>query len=1517
MTQHKATTTRLDIVGFKSFADEIHLDILPGLTGIVGPNGCGKSNIVEALRWTMGESSARALRGGESDDLIFAGTGNRPARNLARVTLHLGEAAGLAPPPFQEASELEVSRQAERGSGSTYRINNRVMRARDVQTIFADLSSGARSSSIISQNRVSQLIAARPEERRHLLEEAAGITGLYVRRKDAELKLRQAESNLERAEEHKQTLDQQLATLSGQSEKAQEYRSISEDIRRYEHDLLILQHARAEEQLHTHRHALEKAQKALKNSETALQESKNNYAILSKTRARQVEEIDTLRPQLEQSRIKIEVAQNSLQHTRQASQEHARQLAQIEADLTRQKEALQGLVTQQEDAQNNLSELLSTKQALNDQQPEIEAKVTELSAQAQAKKEEFEAASSRYHAESIRYERLQSRQNSLATQIENAQRNLETLQENFKKLETDCLQQQPQEATKQKAQDALAQAEQTHTHATTAETYFQEQRLTAERAKRDVQDATTQLANLKARIEEASAAIHKLQARLQEDTQHAEQATARLLSDKDKQNLSEASDKARSAFHAAAQKEKDLTLQREKAEQAWLNEKAAHEKTEQRRAFLVQESERLRKIYREQTTRHDTAQHTLKAAQKTAIPSSHIQNAQDNLGTLTNKLSTLRKEIETHNTQLSALTEKEETAQTALQTTESQLITHKGEYEGLKKSLQSSSAAVPHPLLEQLDIPTDLTRAIASALTDGLEASLPPSDIDISETPRQWRKLANMLEPSAAPTTQDSSLLKPLAELITAPPALQRAFSAIFLITDAKHAPALQEALTPGQAIVCKEGGLWRWDGFIRSPNTPTAEMIRLEQAQNMKACASAITQLTQQAEKQRRDFSTLQKEIQDLKATLQQLHNSLTAQSDEHAKTRHHLEGLQQRHALQQEQISLLENEVANHANARAQTTQQLKAAQTEQEALPRDNAKRLKEAETTLQTLRDLSHTARQEAQKLQEALHDAEKQQQQALFQHESTLARLKELQTACAQHKNEIQALTQQEADLKDEHSKIDLKTLSNTAEQTQLQLHDAQQKALKASQAAQDSQKAATLLQQQLEEQHRILTGLLARKESLAQQIASQEESLKALLNEEKTCKAEAATLPDMPALAAQQKTAEAALNTSQNALQEQQTHYTKLIRDLSLQSERSENLQKNLAEQAQRITQLQKDIQNLNARREELIQAAPASDNSSSLAGEEQIQSEKQILAELEAQHTALQDTLKQTELQLKEQGSLLEQHRESCRRYREEGIRLNERYEQADEALAVLRHNSPRPDGATVPDDISPEAEQRVRRALNRSTKQRDGLGPVNLCAEDEFQTAKTEAERIEQEHQDLSTAIARLRGGVGAINREGRHRLMTVFADINQHFQQLFTRMFSGGKAHLEMVGSDDPLEAGLEIFAQPPGKKLSTLSLLSGGEQALTALSLIFAAFHCTPAPICVLDEVDAPLDDANVERFCTLLRDITKQTGTRFLVVTHHQLTMAHMDRLFGVTMQERGVSRLLSVNLDESIRMVNG
>ena len=233
---------------------------------------------------------------------------------------------------------------------------------------------------------------------------------------------------------------------------------------------------------------------------------------------------------------------------------------------------------------------------------------------------------------------------------------------------------------------------------------------------------------------------------------------------------------------------------------------------------------------------------------------------------------------------------------------------------------------------------------------------------------------------------------------------------------------------------------------------------------------------------------------------------------------------------------------------------------------------------------------------------------------------------------------------------------------------------------------------------------------------------------------------------------------------------------------------------------------------------------------------------------------------------------------------------------------------------------EIEPGAElppvTQVEEELEKLRRDRERLGAVNLRAEEELKEVETQHTALTTERDDLVEAIKRLRQGIQSLNREARERLLTSFETVNNHFKRLFTELFGGGEAALHLIESDDPLEAGLEIIAKPPGKKPQTLSLLSGGEQALTALSLIFAVFLTNPSPICVLDEVDAPLDDHNVERFCSLLHEMTGSTDTRFIIITHNPITMARMNRLFGVTMAERGVSQLVSVDLQGAVDILD-
>ena len=280
--------TKLRLSGFKSFVDATELDIEPGITGVVGPNGCGKSNLVEALRWAMGETSAKRMRGKEMDDVIFAGSSNRPARNVADVTLVLDNSQRKAPAIFNEFDEIEVVRRIDRGSGSTYRVNGKEVRARDVQLLFADAATGAHSTALVSQGRIGAIINSKPQDRRHLLEEAAGITGLHSRRHEAELRLRAAETNLERLDDVISTLESQLQGLKKQARQATRYRNVQDHIRRSEAIVLHLEGVEAKT-------ALAKAEESFAATERAVAEATESAAAKSTEQAEAAASLPGLR----------------------------------------------------------------------------------------------------------------------------------------------------------------------------------------------------------------------------------------------------------------------------------------------------------------------------------------------------------------------------------------------------------------------------------------------------------------------------------------------------------------------------------------------------------------------------------------------------------------------------------------------------------------------------------------------------------------------------------------------------------------------------------------------------------------------------------------------------------------------------------------------------------------------------------------------------------------------------------------------------------------------------------------------------------------------------------------------------------------------------------------------------------------------------------------------------------------------------------------------------------------------
>ncbi|MDD3798923.1 MAG: chromosome segregation protein, partial [Novosphingobium sp.] len=461
-------------------------------------------------------------------------------------------------------------------------------------------------------------------------------------------------------------------------------------------------------------------------------------------------------------------------------------------------------------------------------------------------------------------------------------------------------------------------------------------------------------------------------------------------------------------------------------------------------------------------------------------------------------------------------------------------------------------------------------------------------------------------------------------------------------------------------------------------------------------------------------------------------------------------------------------------------------------------------------------------------------------------------------------------------------------------------------------AAADSERAALRALDQAEAARERLATRLAELDASAADLGEQREQAETEL---KAAQDRRAALPDpehgRAGLAAAQARHEAARATLQAATAELASHDQALAvarertaaraADMKGWQARSDEATRRLSEMARRFGEIEEERAVVAAKPAALMRDIEQGDAVRERLGKE--------LAAAEAALAEADSAARAVDARLADANEQLASAREtragaSARAENEEGRRSEmarisgERF-QCPPPLLCARFEFEEDDIA----DSSKEGE-----SLEGLTASRERIGPVNLVAADELAALETQHGESTAEQAELAEAVHRLRGSIGSLNREGRERLRAAFEEVDTHFRRLFTRLFEGGQAHLALIDSDDPLEAGLEIFAQPPGKRLQSLSLLSGGEQALTAVALIFALFLTNPAPICVLDEVDAPLDDANIDRFCDLLDAMNRETDTRYLIVTHNAVTMSRMNRLFGVTMVERGVSRLVSVDL---------
>jgi chromosome segregation protein len=1132
--------SRLKLSGFKSFVEPAELRIEPGLTGVVGPNGCGKSNVLEAIRWVMGETSAKSMRSGGMEDVIFAGTDTRPARAFAEVILHAADDQG---------EELVVTRRIERGAGSAYRVNGRDVRAKDVALTFADAATGAHSPALVSQGKIAQVIAAKPAERRMMLEEAAGIAGLHVRRKDAESKLRSTEKNLERLEDLMAGLDAQMASLRRQAKQAERYTKLTEQI----------QHAEARVVFARWRDA----SYAAKEARAAAQGAEDKVTLAQATAA-----------------------------------EAQKQQADAAAALA---EAREKLADRRDDA------------------------------------------SAHGH-----------RMAALSEKLEAAEARLKDLERQRTRLEED-------------RQDA--------------------DRLT--------KDAAEALTRLEREVEVSRDALAKSEA--------GRPALA---------NRSEDAERASRTAELALAK---ATADHAGVEAEWRVAEAAIQQAEARLARVEREAERIATSRAELEDGED-----IESAVRTA------REAADDAAAV---VARLREKLEDERERKTELQTARDDAATALASAKAELAGIEREYQALmrdrdarvkrEKGRQGLPAA-----LDKVRISPGYERAIAAVLGRDAKSplGLPPDNPD----GRFWTG------DSGEPAPVSDSILEQISDC----PEELRARLALV------HVAATDDGrtLSPGEWLVTKAGHLRRWDGFV-ARGEGSAEAARLE-------AANRLAELEIQLPPTREALDRATSEEISARNALSTLQTDLVAQ----------------------------ERELAGEIEAERANLRSLDQAEAARER----NAARLEELAASSADLEEQLTSAKSEVTSAEEA--------RAALPSPDTGRAALD-----AARAKHEAAKSTVQAA-------------------MAELAAHD---------------------------------QGLAVSRERLAAQQADKS-NWEARSGE------------------ATKRVAEANYRLEEI----EQEHNVTAAKPASLMAE---------IEQgdviASRLT-------------EELQQAQAEMDNCQSALAE----AERQLAAAQEALTVAREGRATLATRAENEEARQAEMARISGEKFQCPPPLLSERFE-FDE------------------DSIEPASTESAE--MERLTASRERIGPVNLVAAEELARIEEEHGTSASEQAELTEAVGRLRASIGSLNREGRERLRAAFEEVDGHFRVLFTRLFQGGKAHLALVDSDDPLEAGLEIYAQPPGKKLQSLSLLSGGEQALTATALIFGLFLTNPAPICVLDEVDAPLDDANVERFCDLLDSMVQTTNTRYLIVTHNAVTMSRMHRLFGVTMAEKGVSRLVSVDLGEA------
>jgi chromosome segregation protein len=1215
----------LEISGFKSFVDPVTVELAGGITAIVGPNGCGKSNLSEAMTWVLGEQSAKSLRGGTMEDVIFNGAESRKPLGMAECTLTL-----LTDPSFPRAEEgrITIGRRVFRSGESQYRLNGRVVRLKDVKDLLMDTGLGIRAYSVIEQGKIGMILSGKPQERRKLLEEAAGITRYKARKNVAEMKLEEATANLLRLDDVISEVERALRSLKRQASAARRY-----------------------------------------------QEKESEYrSLLARVLA---------------GRYRLQSAQ--LANLRSRLDAATAREAAIAADLHRDEAAL---AAGRERLEELASEVASRHQRVADLAATIQGRQEFLKANRQTLAEIGERAAQDRALADRREQETAAQAESLA-----------------------ALEERRGELADERTQAAAA--------------VDAEERRIAD-AERDLAQAAARVESLRAEMLHAAAALAGLRQRTQQSQIELERGNFR------QHHLEE--ELGRRA-HELRQAAETLALARDLTAAAEAGLAARVE--EQQRAGAALDA---------------TLRREAEAADRKRALESEINGARQRQRLLAD-LS--RAHAERRGTLLEALADAglaspaflAEQAHAALGWERSLDVYLGGLTDAVLLPPGASALALARALAGR-------SRAILLEPAAPPAAALPADRSPHSPVDHLRVAGAAAVDPLAEhPAVADPAVVLSLGEALRLPPALAAALPPAFLVRTAADAERLAHR-HPGIAFLSREG-VWVQAGtFHVEGETVTPGVLERES-----------------------ELAALERALPELDA--------------EHGRAAAELDRLVTQRAALAGEANRLQNETS-------QLRQELAVGRAREEDAAARHRRLATERETLsveqLETLRELERVAERRAQ-LQQELADAEQRHaavedslERAVGEHESARGAREALRTASAGHRSRLE------------------------------------------------------LLDERLESHDREVARLAAEVGNGRRQVTAWRE--------------------EADRLAARRAQLEAALIRADAELQQALEQ-----RDEAEEAVLSE--QDDLDAHRQEVRDLDERIAGHRARRD-------------------------QVRAEIE---------------ELRVAGASLRQDAEHvAMTYREHfgeelpaaGPGAAPRAETPVTAATAATSETPEPPETLETSEPSAIIELEAELARCKSALER--LGPVNVLAVQEHDEQEERQRFLTTQRADVAQSVDSLRRTIREINEASSERFRATFELVNQSFGEVFARLFRGGEAEMRLMDDEDVLESGIEIVARPPGKRLQNLMLLSGGEKALTAIALLFALFQTKPSPFCILDEVDAPLDDVNTVRFIDLLRDLAGDT--QFIIITHNKLTMEVAGCLYGVTMEEKGVSKLVAVELDD-------